>query len=243
MCHVYVLHPPGGVVGGDTLHVEVGVDAGARALVTTPAATKVYRTAGAPSAIDNQLRVEPGATLEWLPNETILYDGCDLALRTRVELAPGAAFIGLELVCFGLPARNDDGFARGRSRFALELSRAGTPLVVERGRFDSDAPVHAAAWGLGGAPVMGTLLAAPARSVDADALAEMTTDLRARAEALPPGDHAGVTIAGDASEATLACRYVGPSVERGGAFLRGAWALARRTLLGRDATPPRIWST
>ncbi|MDB4979249.1 MAG: Urease accessory protein UreD, partial [Myxococcales bacterium] len=101
------------------------VEPGAHALLTTPAATKAYRTAGAPSIVENRLRVAPGGVLEWLPQETILYDGCDLALHTRVDLAAGAAFLGIDVVCFGLPARDDSGFARGRCRQDVEVWRDG----------------------------------------------------------------------------------------------------------------------
>jgi urease accessory protein len=236
VCHVYVLHPPGGIVGGDRLRVTADVEAGAHALLTTPAATKAYRTAGAPSVVENRLRVATGGVLEWLPQETILYDGCDLTLHTRVDLAAGAAFLGIDVVCFGLPAR-EPGFPRGRCRQDVELWRDGVPLVLERGRFDGDAAVHAAAWGLAGAPVMGTLFAAPAAPTDLDAVA---TEVRARADRLAADDLGAATVLGGR---VLACRYVGPSVERGGRFLREAWSLARRALLGRDAVAPRIWAT
>jgi urease accessory protein len=237
VCHVYVLHPPGGIVGGDRLHVDVEVGGGAHGLVTTPAATKAYRTAGPPASVDNRLRVAAGGVLEWLPQETILYDGCDIALATRVDLAPDAAFMGLDVVCFGLPARGE-GFGRGRCRQAFEVWRAGAPVAVERGRYDGGDTVHDAAWGLASAPVMGTLLGVPAAPAD---LVPLAADLRALAEALPDGDAGSVTLLGGG--ALVACRYVGPSVERAGGFLRAAWARARAALLGRAASPPRIWST
>lgn len=237
VCHVYVLHPPGGIVGGDQLHVGVDVAEGAHALVTTPAATKVYRTAGPRATVDSGLRVAAGGVLEWLPQETILYDGADVALATRVDLAPGAAFLGLDVVCFGLPARGET-FAGGRCRQAFELWRDGAPLALERGRFDGGGAVANAAWGLGGAPVMGTLLATAAAPRDLEALVGA---VRADAEALPAGDLGAVTTL--AAGRVFACRYVGPSVERAGRFLRAAWARARAALLGREATPPRIWST
>src|SRR5262249_58961283 len=91
----------------------------------------------------------------------ILYDGADADLRTRVDLERGVRFIGADVLCFGLPARGE-GFARGRCRQALEIWRGGRPLLVERGRFDGAAAVHAGRWGLGGAPVLGTPLAPPA---------------------------------------------------------------------------------
>src|SRR6185369_6129537 len=95
VCHVYLLHPPGGMVGGDELAVDVVVAADAHALLTTPAAAKVYRTNGAPVRQTQRLRVADGGTLEWLPQETILYDGARATLDTRVELARGARFIAL----------------------------------------------------------------------------------------------------------------------------------------------------
>jgi urease accessory protein len=94
--HVYVLHPPGGVVGGDSLRVEVSVGPRAHALVTTPAATKVYRTRGPRATQVQRLTVAAHAALEWLPQETILHDGAAIDLDTTVVLADGARFIGLE---------------------------------------------------------------------------------------------------------------------------------------------------
>jgi urease accessory protein len=235
VCHVYLLHPPGGLVGGDRLRVGVRVAAGAHALVTTPAAAKLYRSAGPTAWQEVRLDVEAGGALEWLPQETILYDGADADLRTRVDLGAGARFVGVDLLCFGLPARGEP-FARGRCAQRLELWRDGRPLLLERGRFDGGAPVHAARWGLSGAPVVGTLLAAPAPA-SPDALAA----LRALAGELPAGDLGAATVL-DGGQA-LACRYLGGSVERGGRFLKAAWAALRPALLGRDARAPRIWAT
>ena len=149
--HVTLLHPPGGLVGGDRLSIGVEVGEGAHALLTTPAATKHYRSAGPTARQQQRFTVAGGGTLEWLPQETILFDGAISELRTRVELARGRAFIGIDLLCFGLPARAER-FARGRCRQRLEVWRGDRPLFIERGDFDGDAPVHAARWGLGGAP-------------------------------------------------------------------------------------------
>jgi len=241
VCHVYVLHPPGGIVGGDLLHIDARVGAGAHALLTTPAATKVYRTAGPSAAQVSDLAVAPTGVLEWLPQEAILYDGADVALETRVHLAGDARFLGADVLCFGLPARHDPndpklaGFARGRCRQAIEVWRDGRPVVLERGRFDGALAVHGARWGLAGAPVLGTFVASPAPRDD------VLPAIRARAEALPVGELAAATIVGGG--AALVCRYVGASAERAHAFLRAAWADARLALLGRAPCPPRIWST
>jgi urease accessory protein len=244
VCHVYLLHPPGGIVGGDRLSIDVSVASGAHALVTTPAATKVYRTAGPAAAQEAALTVAPGGTLEWLPHETILHDGADVSLATRVHLAPSARFLGLDILCFGLPARRafggaDGGFERGRCKQAVELWRGERPVALERGRFDGAGAVHAASWGLAGAPVVGTFLASPAPAACDDLL----DAIRARAAALPDGDLGSATVLGRGEGTALACRYVGPSAERASTFLRAAWADARAALLGRAPAFPRIWAT
>jgi urease accessory protein len=239
VCHVYLLHPPGGLVGGDHLSIRAHVAAGAHALCTTPAATKVYRTRALPARQQQALTVAAGATLEWLPQETIVYDGADVELSTRVDMEPGARVLALELVCLGLPARAEP-FRRGRCRQRLELWRAGLPLAVERARWHGGDPALAASWGLGGAPVTGTLLGAPAPAGRAEAQA-LVDELRALAEALPAGDAGSVTAL--AGGEVLACRYLGPSAERGRAFLHAAWCILRPSIAGRAPSAPRIWAT
>jgi urease accessory protein len=239
--HVYVLHPPGGVVGGDDLHLQVACAAGAHALLTTPAATKAYRTAGPPSVIRQTFAVEAGGWLEWLPQETILHDGTDVTLSTEVHLQDGAGFVGSEILCFGLPARGET-FATGRCRQRLEIWRDGgggrVPVLLERASFDAEDAVHEAAWGLARARVSGVLAIAPAPG-GADAL----ECARARAAAVDqvPGDSAGVTAlhAGGA----LVARYVGGSAERAREFLQGVWRDLRPLAVGRPAVAPRVWAT
>jgi urease accessory protein len=236
VCHVYVLHPPGGLVGGDELTIDVEVEAGAHALVTTPAASKVYRTTGAAARQVQRLRVADGATLEWLPQEAIIYDGARAELETRVELAPGARFIGIDAICFGLPAGRAP-FERGSCRQAFELHRGGQPLLIERGHYDAGGDVMRARWGLGGASVLAFVIAAPAP-------AEPAADtVRALAAAASVGDSelAAATIVGEGD--ALVARYFGRSAERARAFLHDAWRLLRPAVLGRAAVPPRIWAT
>jgi len=242
--HVYVLHPPGGVVGGDELHLRVTCGPGAHALLTTPAATKAYRTAGPASAIRQTFTVAAGGWLEWLPQETILHDGTDVTLSTEVHLHDGAGFVGSEILCFGLPARGET-FATGRCRQRIDIwrhggddSAAGAPVLLERASFDAADAVHEAAWGLAGARVTGMLAIVPAPS-DTEALE------RARARATEAG-----RIAGDSAAVTmlhggaaLIARYGGGSAERAREFLQGVWRDLRPLAVGRLAVAPRVWAT
>jgi urease accessory protein len=237
--HVYVLHPPGGVVGGDRLRLDVALDRGAHCLLTTPAATKVYRSARSSASQAHRFQVGPGAGLEWLPQETILHDGARVELTTTIHLAEGACFVGTDILCFGLSARGET-FATGRCRQRWELWRGERPLVIERGRFDADDPVHLAAWGLGGARVSGLLVVSPAPMGD-----DVLVRLRDAAAAVPRGaggrERAAVTVLamGDA----LLFRYLGASAERARALFQEAWVIMRPAVMGRPAVAPRIWAT
>ena len=234
LCHVYLLHPPGGLVGGDELRLDLRVGPSARALVTTPAAGKVYRTLGPTAKQIQALSVEAGGSLEWLPQEIIVYDGAAVTIETRVELARGARFIGAETICFGLPARGER-FSRGACRQRFEIWRGAEPLFIERGLFEGGAPVHDAPWGLAGEPVVALLVAAPA---PAPAVLET---LREIAAALPEPDLAAFTVLGD--DELLVARWRGGSAERARTFTQDCWRILRPALLDRPAVAPRIWAT
>lgn len=228
-CHLYILHPPGGVVAGDMLRVSVGLEAGARALLTTPAAGKVYRSHGPRSLVEQSLAVASGAVLEWLPLETIVYDQARAHLRTRVDLEAGAGFLGWEMVCLGLPAAGQ-AFRAGQVRQDLEVWREDQPLLLERGRYQGGSPALAAPWGLGGALVSGTLLAT---SGEPGLLARVRSAVVGLGL---PGHFAATLVSG-----LLVCRYLGWEAEAARAFFRRAWEALRPAVAGQPARPPRVW--
>ena len=107
VCQAIVVHPPGGIVGGDSLAIDVDVGTGAHAQLTTPGATKWYRSAGSVARAETALRVAAGAVLEWLPQEAMLFDGARASIALRVDLAPGARFIGWDVICLGRTASGE----------------------------------------------------------------------------------------------------------------------------------------
>lgn len=243
-CHVYVLHPPGGVVGGDQLEIEARAAKGAHALLTTPAATKLYRSAGAHARLRQTLRVEPGAALEWLPQETIAFSGALAELQTRVELRGDARFVGWEISCLGRPAAGER-FERGELAQRIELLRDDKLLYSERGRYVGGAPVLDAAWGLAGQPVLGTMLCAGVElTAHLPALRAALAE-QVEAERLPKPREAGpsATAAVSCMGELLVARYLGPSTEAARACFARVWAIARPLLLACAATAPRIWLT
>jgi urease accessory protein len=231
-CHVYVLHPPGGVVGGDRLALDAEVESGGRALLTAPAATKLYRSAGARAFVQQTLRVAEGAHLEWLPHETIAFSAARAELTTRVELQPGARFLGWETLCLGRPASGER-FERGEVRQRIEIVMGGKLAYCERGSYAAGGDVLSAAWGLRGQPVTGTLIAA---GVD---LSKHIEELRLAYGVLEGPALAAVSCMGDLCVA----RYLGPSTEQArGCFLK-LWEVLRPLVCGVPAIQPRIWAT
>lgn len=230
VCHAYLIHPPGGVVGGDRLAVQVRMEETAHALLTTPAAGKFYRSAGATAVQTQHLSVASGALLEWLPQETILYAGSRVEMTTRVELAPGGRFIGWEIVCLGRPAAGE-AFHAGAVRQRFEVWRDGAPLFIDRARIDGASPVLQAPWGLGGRPVTATLAAIPAGK---DELAAVRKSVACGEDGL---------FSATLRDEALVCRYLGHRAEAARGCLAQAWAVIRPSLAGRAACMPRIWRT
>lgn len=233
--HLYLLHPPGGVVGGDRLELDVELGQGARALLTTPAAQKLYRSAGPRALISNLLRVGAGAELEWLPSETLAFASANALVSTRVELGAGAAFIGWDIACYGMPARGER-FDTGRVLSRFELYRAGTPLAIEALDLGG-AELLDGAFGLRGQPAVASLYAVPP-------LPEVGEEIVTRLRAELPG-HSGPQLSCSVSSLgeVLVVRVLGPTVEAVRAPLIAAWRMLRPAWLGREAVPPRIWAT
>lgn len=249
-CHVIVVHPPGGVVGGDRLHLEFEQGAGTQVLATTPGAAKWYRANGRVSSQQVRLQAGAGAALEWLPQETIFYEGADVRLEHEVELGEGACYLGMEILCFGRRAAGER-FARGRVRQRTRIRAAGRTIWWEQGTLHGGEPddggadgmAHGAPHGspdgplssplhsplgLAGHPVCATLLA-----VGKPAPAALLAELRA----LDPG------LVFSQVKSVLVARWLGDEAETARACLLRAWTLLRPHLLGMPAVVPRIWHT
>jgi urease accessory protein len=231
VCHVYALHPPGGVVGGDRLWIDLSARDGGRGLVTTPAAGKFYRSAGPTAHQVQTLRADAGSSLEWLPLETIVYPGARARLETRVELTGDAAFFGWDIICLGLPASNMP-FEHGEFFQSTEVRRDGEPLLVEGGRYLGGSKLLHGPWGLGGHTVFGTLIATGGDAAT-DAL------IRDRAAAMTAKGRLGLTR----MDGLTVCRALGDNAFAVRDLLAMAWAILRHATLGRAACAPRVWNT
>lgn len=160
VCHAIVVHPPGGIAGGDELSLEVKAEG--HALLTTPGAAKWYRSAG-PWA-KQRLAFEVGGILEWLPRETIVFDGALADLRCNIALKEGACYLGWEVVCLGR-------FARGRMRTETRVTQGGRMLFVEKGEIEGGGRLMRSPAGLGGRSVFGTFIATSSEKISTVGLA------------------------------------------------------------------------
>ncbi len=228
VCHAIVVHPPGGIAGGDELELSATVGGKANALLTTPGAAKWYRSAG-PWA-RQKLSFEVAGVLEWLPQETIVFDGALADLGCEVNLAADAGLIGWEIVCLGRTGSGER-FSRGALRFCTEVFREKKLLWMERGRIDGGGALLASPAGLAGNPVYGTFFAC--------VLNLNQEHLRETRKIEPATGQGAVTLL----PGVLLARYLGESGEAARRYFAALWRLLRPALTGREACEPRIWRT
>jgi urease accessory protein len=232
--HVYLLHPPGGVVGGDRLETRVVLGAGAQLLLTTAAAQKLYRSSSARAEISNQLQLGQAARLEWLPSETLAFSAAQAQVTTRVVLGVAAAFIGWDIACYGMPARGEL-FEAGHVLSRFELWRGETPLAIESFDLDQGHDLRGGAFALRGEPVVANLYAVPS---DGRVDEHLVTRVR---EAIGESERGLCSVS--SLQELLVVRALGPNVEGVRAKLIRAWQVLRPVVVGREAVTPRIWAT
>ncbi|MBT9610416.1 MAG: urease accessory protein UreD [Aquabacterium sp.] len=241
VCHHVLVHPPGGIAGGDALDVQVQMAQGCHALITTPGATRFYKSQGDEAVQSLHAHLSPGTRLEWLPLETLAYRGCRAVNRMRFDLAPGAEMMGWDVLALGLPAArehfDDPAFAHGR--FTQEIHLPGNWL--ERGTVAAhDATLLDSPLGWDGRRVMATLWwasGAPTSLARREALLQDTRELQADS---PLASHSGST---SPNAQVVVLRVLAERVEPAMALLTAVWARWRQTAWGMAPCPPRVWRT
>jgi len=253
--HLYLLHPPGGLVGGDRLSIDVSLQANAQVLMTTPSAGKIYRNiSGLKQGQHVSLSVADGAVMEYLPQENIVFDGADGEITTHVAIAGSGLFIGWELTCLGRFESNEL-FEAGQLQQSLLITHNGRPLfndrlslVATREPQASDLQttgLQKSRAGFQGQHVFGTFVI-NAEILKADAESDLSgltqrlldyqeqfNDLQAGASSLGITQKPGVFIA----------RILGNKAERLRQCFEELWSMIRPELLERPACAPRIWRT
>ena len=232
ICNSVILHTAGGIVGGDRLSLNFHLEPLAIALITTAAAGKVYRSNGLQAIQSIQMQVDADACLEWLPQETIVFNGAVYRQDLRVELAQGASWLGWEITRFGRSARGER-FLQGNWRSHTEVWQQGHPLWIDRQWLPGGEEIINSPHGLAGQPIVGSL-SWVGQAVSPD-LVQQARSLWT-AVAARQGE-AGVTRL----TTGLLCRYRGSSTTEVRNWFMDVWQLLRLSFLGRPACPPRVW--
>ena len=235
ICHNVLVHPPGGLVGGDTLDIQVNVAEGAHALVSTPSATRFYKSGGQAALQQVTATLAPGARLEWLPLEAIAYNDCEATNRAIFNLAPSSELMAWDVTALGLPS-SDMAFTKGHFQQHLEIPG----VWLERGNLRGDdtrwlnSPL-----GLAGQKCLASLVFASGNNIEPQRAAQALEAAREVLEAHPLRLQAGITCA---HPQVIVLRVMSPLVEPSMDLLKQVWAVWRHTLWALPSTPPRIWS-
>lgn len=231
ICHIAVLHPPGGIAAGDELCLRACLGERSSALLTTPGATKWYRSEATWASQNLHFSLGEAAILEWLPRENIFFDGSRAALGLEVDLAAGAMFFGWDIHSFGRRA-SDESWRSGKLRLSTRISRADRMIWSEVADLEADSGFVRSAVGLCGCTVCGTFVVA-APGITAEMLAECRTVTPAERTS-----RVGLTRL----PGLLIARYLGDCGEDAFQWFTRLWALLRPALAGRAAHPPRLWA-
>ena len=236
-CHVYLLHPPGGLVGGDQLNCHFDLGPRSQALVTTPSAGKAYRVDDIErtQGIHVEINMAQHTAMEWLPQETIAFNGARLNNCTRIHFDPGSTLIGWDILCLGRPESGET-FENGSVRQRLELWCDDKPLLLECTDYVGSSLIMQAAWGLGGRPVLGTLYAYCHDEQQRVAALSLCRALIDDCEA------AAISAASIVNN-ILVVRSLGYNTETLRALFTRIWQALRPCIVARDACIPRIWNT
>lgn len=254
VCHVVTLHTAGGIVGGDRLSTQIALQPGAQALITTAAAGKLYRSNGQEAQQTTQIQIAAGACLEWLPQESIVFDGARVRQALRVDLAAEALWLGWEITRFGRSARGER-FAHGAWRSHLEVWQNGAPVWIDPQRLDGGSDMLTHLHGLAGHPVVGSfaLVGCPVSSeVVAQARALWASRPRVRppfsvdgpdalAQPADPGLPDQAEMGVSRLRSGLICRYRGGSTLEARRWFTAVWEVVRPAYLRRPACKPRVW--
>ncbi len=235
ICHNVLVHPPGGLVGGDILDIQITVAEGAHGLISTPSATRFYKSGGQAALQQVLATLAPGARLEWLPLEAIAYNDCEATNRAVFNLAPSAELITWDVTALGLPSSNM-AFTQGHFQQHIEISG----VWLERGNIRGDdtrwlnSPL-----GLAGDKCIASLVFASGSTIEAHRATQALEAARDVIETHPLRLQAGITCA---HPQVIVLRVMSPLVEPTMDLLKKVWAVWRHTLWNLPSTPPRIWS-
>ncbi|MHB1494111.1 MAG: urease accessory protein UreD [Acidithiobacillus sp.] len=232
VCHGVIIHPPGGVANGDRLSMFIDLLEGAQVLLTTPGASKIYRSTNLASQHLNA-QLARGSYLEWLPQETILFNGAQWPQYTRIELAPTARWLSWDIIRFGRTAAAER-FTEGYWQSSTEVWRDGQPLWIDHQQLQGGSPLLDSEFGLGGEAVVASLI-----WIGQAVPREILEDCRWWWHSQGWKGSVGISRLQEG----LVARYRGNSSAVARAWFTVIWNHLRQYAVQRSACPPRVWNT
>ncbi|MEM7304429.1 MAG: urease accessory protein UreD [Pseudomonadota bacterium] len=230
-CHIYLIHPPGGIVGGDVLHVHSDSGPDTHALITTPAANKFYRSDGRVAQQEQIFHVNDNAVLEWLPQETVYFNDARCHSKTKIHLTDTSKLLAWEIQCLGLPAQKEL-FSSGHCLQKLEIWRNQKPLLLECNRFIGNDNLLTSPWGMNRQTATGTfVLTDSALKINRSQVLDILNQF--------PEINSSCTHYNDLFIIRALAMYAEPIKDL---FIR-LWESLRPVLLDLTPCPPRIWQT
>ncbi|MBD2187009.1 urease accessory protein UreD [Pseudanabaena mucicola] len=231
VCHCILLHTAGGLVGGDRLSAKIHLQPQTQALITTAAASKIYRSTGAESLQNIHIQIDEGANLEWFPQETIVFSKAQYRQQTRIELAPTATCTMWEIIRFGRTARGEK-FLEGNWRSHTEVWRDQSPLWIDRQHLHGNIDILGSPNALNGFAIAANFI-----FVGTTVEPELITQIRSTWEHGNYQGMSGVTR----SQSGLVCRYCGDSSGDARKWFQEIWQLLRVSYRDRKICVPRVW--
>lgn len=238
--HLYLLHPPGGMAPGDSLNILVRCEAGAETLITTPSANRIYST----DAFDHEqsqiteLNIDRGGCVEWLPQETLVFNNANANLHLRINAKAEGRFFAWEILVLGRTG-SDAPFERGSCHQRIEINLDGLPLLCENTHLTGGSDLMTAAWGLDHATVTGVWVCQGIPAEDARTIMEQLRTEMAKQMT----DLTGVRLGFTRKDSLLIGRIIGNDSEQVRNLFIHCWKILRPALKGQPATLPRIWAT
>ena len=235
ICHNVLIHPPGGLVGGDTLELNVNVAPRSHALITTPGATRFYRSAGERAEQRTRLTVQADARLEWLPLEAICYNDCHALNHIQIALEAGSEMIGWDITSLGLPSARQP-FTQGQLEQHIEIPG----VWLERGVIQAkDSLLLNSPVGLAGHTCMATLFFATGSAITRNRKEQALEIARGAIAAHPLASTSGAT---SPNPQVVVVRVLAPAVEPAMQLLRAVRRAWRQGLWKVEGSEPRIWA-
>ncbi|MEN9560152.1 MAG: hypothetical protein RLZZ502_1363 [Pseudomonadota bacterium] len=233
ICHTVILHPPAGIAGGDALRISAEVDAHSHVVLSTPGASKWYKSNGQLATMHTDLKVADNAVLEYLPQDTIFFDACQAEVHWQLQMHDSSRFIGWDCVQFSRSGQ----WRAGRAQLRSDIRVHDRLIWSERADWQALADDFSSMTGLAGHSVMGTLWAIAPR-IDAALIEQLQLSLPFTEQL-----KAGMTCVQKGQQQLLLMRVLADEAEPAKNLMIKIWSALRSALLAVPAQPLRLWAT